>query len=78
MIEMTVNQFNNAAFSYVPNTYDARKLEDIVHLYVIGAELDFEISFPVSIERLKMPVLTHRPLSNIDKRVTIVTKTFLR
>ena len=77
-MEMTVAGFNGAMLRYIPNTYDARKLEDLVQLKVTGSELDFEISFPVTIERMKMPVMNHRPTLDIAKRVTIVTKTFLR
>ena len=77
-IETTIGNFNSAKIKYVPNTYDARKLEDIVHLKITGATMEFEISFPVTIHRSKIPVLIYRPSSDIVKRVTVVTKTFLR
>ena len=74
---MTIEEFNLSKFKYVPNTYDSRKLEDLVTMKTSG-NIEVEISFPVTIERAKMPVLVHRTSNVITDRVTVITKTFLR
>ena len=37
-----------------------------------------EVSFPITIQRRKMPVLTYREGDTLSDMVTIVTKTFMR
>ena len=76
---MTVQALNDllADARYIPTSYDARKLEDIVTFEVCG-DVEFSIAFPVTIERTRMPVLSQRLSSLAIDRVTVITKTFLR
>ena len=45
---------------------------------IIDDDLKEEVSFPITIQRRKMPVLTYREGETFSDMVTIVTKTFMR
>ena len=45
---------------------------------IIDDDLKEEVSFPITIQRRKMPVLTYREGDTFSDMVTIVTKTFMR
>ena len=62
-----------------PLYYDARPFTDVIS-FQLKSEDDMieEVSFPITIRRQKMPVLTYRESDALSDLVTIVTKTFMR
>ncbi|CBY14255.1 unnamed protein product [Oikopleura dioica] len=53
-------------------------IKDIVKITVIEGSTNYQISFPVTIKRLALPLMTYRTGDSINDRVTILTKTLLR
>ena len=62
-----------------PLYYDARPFTDLINFQIIIDDDHMEeVSFPITIKRPKMPVLTYRESDTFSDMVTIVTKTFMR
>ena len=62
-----------------PLYYDARPFTDVINFQMIMDDDHMEeVSFPITIQRRKMPVLTYRESDTFSDMVTIVTKTFMR
>ena len=62
-----------------PLFYDARPFTDVINFQMIIDDAHMEeVSFPITIQRRKMPVLTYREGDTFSDMVTIVTKTFMR
>ena len=62
-----------------PLYYDARPFTDVISFQLTSEnDLIEEVSFPITIRRQKMPVLTYRESDALSDLVTIVTKTFMR
>ena len=62
-----------------PLYYDARAFTDVITFQMItdGGPTE-EVSFPITVRRPRMPILTFRDGDSFSDMVTIVTKTFMR
>ena len=66
-------------FDLRPVYYDARPFTDLIKFEMTTDDgVKEKVSFPVTIRRPRMPILTYREGDSFSDMVTIVTKTFMR